>query len=174
MNNGILHHTATRQAMTPTAFPARESGHLPLALERSLAQSPYVYVSPLRSDGHESACHSQLWFGWMDNAIVVSSRVESWRARCIDQGLTRARIWVGDHGIWKQPFGTNDAYRMGPSLSARASALNDPDLLQRLLAIYETKYFGEIAQWRARILRGFEDGSRLLIRYTPDPPTQRH
>ena len=172
MNGGILHNTAPATALA--AFPARKPGRLPLALERSLAQSPYVYVSPLRSDGSESTCHSQLWFGWMDNAIVVSSGVESWRARCIDQGLTRARIWLGDHGIWKQPFGTNDAYRMGPSLSARASALNDPDLLRRLLAIYETKYLGEIARWRARILRGFEDGSRLLIRYTPDSPTRRH
>ena len=173
MNNGILHHTSTRQAMTPTAFPARESGHLPLALERSLAQSPYVYVSPLRSDGHESACHSQLWFGWMDGSIVVSTGVKSWRARCIDQGLTRARIWVGDHGSWKQPFGSNDAFRRGPSLFARASALKEPALLRRLLAIYDAKYSVEIAQWRGRILRGFEDGSRLLIRYTPERATPR-
>ena len=54
-----------------------------------------------------------------------------------------------------------------PSFEARAEGIKDDALLDRLLAIYERKYPGEIAKWRDRMRNGHADGSRILIRYTP-------
>jgi len=45
--------------------------------------------------------------------------------------------------------------------------VNDDALLDRLLAIYDRKYPGEIDKWRDRMRSGYADGSRILIRYTP-------
>jgi hypothetical protein len=146
---------------------------LRVGLEQALTHRSYVYASPLRSDGRESTCHAQLWFAWLDGAVIVSSKARSWRAQCVALGLDRARIWVGDYGSWKQPFETNDAFRAGPSFEARASIVEDQSLIQRLLAAYEAKYPAEISSWRGRIQRGFQDESRVLIRYSPDVASSR-
>ena len=97
----------------------------------------------------------------------ISTGKETWKARALERGLDRARIWVGDHGRWKQLVGSNQAFRQAPSFEARAERRKDDTLLDRLLAIYETKYPDEIAKWRDRMRNGHADGSRILIRYTP-------
>ena len=176
MTIGILRDALTPAPAATLLFPdvaAVEKSQLQVGLERALNHSPYVYVSPLRSDGLESSCHAQVWFGWLNGAVIVSSKARSWRAQCVALGLDRARIWVGDYGSWKRPFGSNDAFRAGPSFEARASIVEDQSTLQRLLAAYETKYPAEISSWRERIQRGFHDGSRVLIRYSPDVANSR-
>ena len=142
-----------------------ERGALPEAL---LARSPFVYVSPLRSDGAESTCHAELWYAWLDDSVVVTVASDRWKASALEQGLTRARVWVGDHGRWKTWYGgRNEAFRAAPSFLARASRAREPGLIDRLLDVYEQKYPDEIASWREPMRSGDADGSRVLLRYSP-------
>ena len=137
-------------------------------LGKALESSPFVYVSPLLADGRESRCHGEVWFAWLDGSAVILSARDRWKARAIARGLDRARVWVGDHGTWKRALGHSDEFRSAPSFTAVAAISKDAALLDRLLAAYEGKYPAEIAGWRVRMRRGFADGSRVLIRYTPE------
>jgi hypothetical protein len=152
------------RALARAAEPAPEPG-APLA--EALERSPLVYVSPLRADGRESTCHGEVWFAWLDGAVVLITARDRWKARAVLGGLDRARIWVGDHGPWKRMLGQNEAFRSAPSFEARAALANDANLLDRLLAAYERKYPKEIGSWRDKFRQGFADGSRVLIRYAP-------
>jgi hypothetical protein len=137
--------------------------------QRALATSGLVYVSPLHSDGRESTCHGEVWFAWLDDAVVVITARDRWKARAILRGLTRARLWVGDHGPWKRVVGRSEAFRQAPSFDARAEIVEDGALLDRLLAEFDRKYPDEIGKWRDRMRREYADGTRHLIRYTPLP-----
>ena len=137
--------------------------------ESALATSPTVYISPLRADGEESTCHGEVWYGWLDGAVVINTRATTWKARSLGRGLDRARVWVGDYGHWKRALGRNEAFRAGPSFDTRAEVVKDARLLDRLLALYDDKYPDEIGKWRDPMRQGYADGSRLLIRYRPEP-----
>jgi hypothetical protein len=139
-------------------------------LRQQLEQSPYVYVSPLRSDGSESSCHAEVWYAWLDGAVVMIVSADRWKARAIGRGLAKARIWVGDHGRWKGLLTTNERFRSAPSFEASGEQVADSALLDRLLAAYETKYPAEIDNWRDKMRSGFADRSRLLLRYRPEQP----
>lgn len=156
--------------MAALPFPARpdpQPAHSKPSLEAALRESPFVYVSPLRSNGEESACHAEVWYAWIDGAVVITVASDRWKARCIDRGLDRARIWVGDHGRWKGLLGPNEDFREAPVFDARAEKLWDADLLDRLLVEYDRKYPGSIDRWRDRMKSGNADRSRALIRYEP-------
>jgi len=155
--------------LLPFAAPVRvrAAAALPDATRTALAASPYVYVSPLRSDGSESRCHGEVWFGWIDGAVVVNTSPDRWKATAINRGLDRARIWVGDFGRWKQTVGKSEAFRAGPSFDAHAEIADDAGLIDVLLEQYDVKYPAEIAKWRDKMKRGMVDGSRVLIRYRP-------
>jgi hypothetical protein len=157
---GALLPRVLARAAEPVAEPTA-------ALAAALERSPLVYVSPLRADGQESTCHGEVWFGWLDGAVVVITARERWKARAVLGGRDRARIWVGDHGPWKRMLVKNEAFRSAPSFEARAEIAKDPALLDRLLATFERKYPAEIGTWRDRMRQGFADGSRVLIRYVP-------
>ena len=147
--------------------PATAGKLLNDATLQALSESPYVYISPLRSDGSESRCHGEVWYGWIDGAVVVNTGPDRWKATSVRRGLDRARIWVGDFGRAKGFLGTNDDFRSGPVFDARAEFITDVAVLDRLLAMYETKYPAEIGEWRDRMRNGFTDGSRVLIGYRP-------
>ncbi len=133
----------------------------------ALGSSRYAYVSPLRSDGSESACHGEVWFGWLDDRVVVITGSERWKARALVRGLDRARIWVGDYGAWKRLGVTNDDFRKGPTFDARARKVTDPALLDGLMAEFRRKYPDEIGKWEPKMRAGFADGDRTLIAYEP-------
>jgi len=138
---------------------------LPAAL---LETSPFVYISPLRMDGRESTCHSEVWFAWIEGAVVINTAPTTWKSRALAAGRDRARIWVGDHGRVKQLIGSNDAFRSAPSFDAKVESVKGGDaLLEKLLAVYEKKYPREIANWRDSMRNGYHNGQRLLLRYTP-------
>ena len=139
------------------------------ALTKShLEKSPFVYISPLLANGQESTCHAELWYAWIDGSVVVIVSSDGWKARALDRGLDRARIWIGDQGRWKTWLGgRNEAFRKAPSFDARAERIEEASMLERLLSVYEEKYPNEIASWRDRMRRGFADGSRVLLRYRP-------
>ena len=134
-----------------------------------LRSSPYVYVSPLLRDGRESRCHAEVWFSWIDGRVVMTVSSEGWKARSIDRGLDRAQLWAGDYGRVKGPGASAEAFRQSPSFRARAEKLQNPALLEKLLKDYERKYPAEISKWRDRMRAGHAEGSRVLIRYAPEP-----
>ncbi len=153
--------------LSPLAVARSRAAALPEATVAALERSQFVYVSPLCSDGGESTCHGEVWYGWLSGEVVLITGRDAWKSRALAKGLDRARIWVGDHGRWKRFIGRNEAFRAAPSFEARATTVRDEVLLERLLAFYEQKYPAEIADWRGDMRRGYADGSRILIRYAP-------
>jgi hypothetical protein len=163
---GLLAWPAGSLAAAPRQ---RRLAGLPEPLTEALQKSPYVYVSPLRSDGSESSCHGEVWFAWIDGAVVLNAAGDTWKSRAVARGLDRARIWVGDYGRWKGSLGSrNEAFREGPHFEARAEISSDAELVERVLAVYDRKYPAEIGKWRERMRDGVADGGRVLIRYRPD------
>lgn len=133
------------------------------ALEAA-TESPLIYVSPLKGNGLESRCHGEVWFVREGRDLLVVTDASRWRAACIARGLDRARIWVGDHGVWTRSQG---AFRKAPSLDARASLEDDPAARERALAAFGEKYAAEWSKWGPRFRNGLASGERVLIRYTP-------
>jgi len=140
---------------------------LPDAARSALPGSEFVYVSPLRRDGSESTCHGEVWYGWLEDAVVLITSSESWKARSVAKGLDRARLWVGSHGRWKTPLGESDDFLRAPSFVGRARVSKDAALLDRLLVVYEKKYPAEIGRWRDRFRAGLASGERVLLIYEP-------
>ena len=168
--------TFLRASLALLAWPAaaragvsalRADPALPSDTVRALEKSPYVYVSPLKGDGTESTCHGEVWYAWLDGAVVVTTATTTWKARSLAGGLDRAKLWVGDYGRWKGLTGRNEKFRAGPTFVARARTVSDPALLDRLLAVFDQKYPDEIGRWRDRMRRGHESGERVLILYEP-------
>ncbi len=131
-----------------------------------LSNSPLVYLTPLQSNGEESRCKAEIWFAYDGSDIFVVTGPDRWRARAVDQGLTRARIWVGDFGVWTQSDG---AFRQAPELMATGSIETAADVHAQILEIMGEKYadtgwsrFGEPFR------TGLADGSRVMIRYAFD------
>jgi hypothetical protein len=142
-------------------------GVLPAATVEALEKSDYVYVSPLRGNGSESRCHGEVWYGWLDGAVVLNTQSGTWKAQALRRGLTGARIWVGNYGRWKGMLGANEKFRAGPHFDARASRITDRAISERLLAIFDQKYPGDIERWREQMRSGFDSGDRIVIRYEP-------
>jgi hypothetical protein len=149
------------------AWPQRSRAALSPEVTGLLERSGFVYVSPLQSDGSESRCHGEVWYGWLDGRVVLITSKTSWKARALARGLVRTRIWVGDHGRVGRVLGSGDAYRAAPSFEASAARSEDAGLLERLMTIYRRKYPAEIASWEPRMRSGFATGERLLIAYSP-------
>ncbi|MBW2496868.1 MAG: hypothetical protein JRF61_06300 [Deltaproteobacteria bacterium] len=150
-----------RAETSPTAAP------LPDATRHLLETSGLVYVSPLRRNGGESRCHGEVWFGWIDDSVVLITSREAWKARALARDLDRARIWVGDHGRWKGLITRNERFREAPHFEARAARSKDPALLEQLMRLYTRKYPEEFGSWEKRMRTGFASGERVLIRYAP-------
>jgi len=139
-----------------------EAGALPAAARDALGTSPLIYVTALKRDGSESRCHSEVWFvGDGDSALVVTAS-GAWRAQAVAKGLSRARLWVGDHGVWEP---SSKAYQAAPSFLADASLEKTPAVQDHALALFGSKYTKEWGSWGPRFQRGLADGSRVLIRY---------
>jgi hypothetical protein len=135
-----------------------------------LEKSEFVYVSPLRKDGAESTCHGEVWYGWIDGTVVVNTRRGTWKAKALEKGLDRARIWVGNHGRWKGLLPTgegNEEFRKAPTFDARARFETDRKVNDRLLEMYAKKYGSSFDRWHEDMKTGFFSGQRKLIRYEP-------
>jgi hypothetical protein len=151
---------ATAVALLAPATFARAA-----ALDAALAGSEFAYISPLLTDGVESTCHGEVWYAWLDGAVVVITASDRWKVRALRRGHAAARVWVGNHGRSKRLLGTNQAFRAAPHFDAKVEVSKDPALLERMLAAFETKYPAEIGAWREKMRNGFADGSRTLLRY---------
>lgn len=78
------------------AQPAPEPKGVVAAVVQLVEKSKFAYVSPLRTDGAESTCHGEVWFAWLDGAVLVNTRRGTWKVKAVEKGLDRARIWIGD------------------------------------------------------------------------------
>lgn len=128
----------------------------------ALGTSPLVYVTALKRDGSESRCHAEVWFVRDGDSALVVTASDAWRAQAVGKGLTRARLWVGDHGVWDPG---SKAYQASPSFLAEASLEKTPAAHDHALALFGSKYTKEWGSWGPRFEKGLADGSRVLIRY---------
>ncbi len=84
----------------------------------------------------------------------------------VKRGFDRARIWVGDHGVWKSSDG---AFRNAPTFLAQAEHISsDAKAVERTLTAMTTKYADEgWSTYGPLFKKGLADGSRVLLRYRP-------
>lgn len=134
-------------------------------IEEAIATSELIYVTPIKSNGEESRCQSEIWFVPLDGDLYVCTGSDSWRARAAMKGVDRARIWVGDLGNWRR---TNGKYKSLPQLEARASVVDDSAHQEKVLERFGAKYTREWGTYGPRFRNGLADGSRTMIRYRPD------
>ena len=143
------------------AFASEES-----ASDDPLETSPLVYITPIKSDGEESRCKAEIWFSHHDGGVFVVTPPDAWRARAVGKGLTKARLWVGDFGVWTQSDG---AFRKAPEYMATASIESEGEVQARVLSAMGKKYADTgWGSWGQRFRDGLADGSRVMIRYTLD------
>lgn len=133
------------------------------AFKAAVARSPLLYVSPLRRDGSESHCHAEVWFVPDGSDLLVVTNPERWRAAALGKGLDRARLWVGNFGVWTK----SDAFRKGPSTEARARLERDRAVQAMAIEAFGSKYPDEWDKWGPRFKDGLASGERVMIRYSP-------
>lgn len=128
-----------------------------------LETSQLVYITPIKSNGEESRCKAEIWFSHHDGDVFVVTPSETWRAQAVGKGLTKARLWVGDFGVWTQSDG---AFRDAPEFMATASIATEADVHAKVLSAMGEKYAQSgWGRWGQRFKDGLEDGSRVMIRY---------
>ncbi|NJN51551.1 MAG: hypothetical protein HC809_07000 [Gammaproteobacteria bacterium] len=143
---------APRSARAETMSAARDA----------LTTSDVVYLTPLKSNGEESACKAEIWFVPDGDSIYLVTAATAWRARAIGQGLTRARVWVGEFGTWTD---AKDAFRAAPMLETVGNAVSDQDAQARVLDLMGEKYRASWLMWGPRFRNGLADGSRVMLQY---------
>lgn len=133
---------------------------LPAPIAQALQERRLVFVSPLRRDGRESRCHGEVWF-FVDGAdVVIGTDPRRWKAVAVQSGQTRARLWVASSDAERD-------YRTALRFEAEGRIDADPASFDRLLDAYGAKYAEEWGTWGPRFRKGRENGTRVLIRYTP-------
>ena len=134
------------------ASPAA-GGELPKNLQDLLASSSFVYISSTRKDGMLSR-PAEIWFLWHKGSVYVASPPTTWRVRRIRWGRPQAKIWIGKAD--------------GPSFTATGAVVSEPETYPILLETYARKYPDGWKKWEESFRKGFADGSRVLVRYTPN------
>lgn len=132
----------------------------------ALATSRLIYLTPIKSNGEESRCQAEIWFAHHEGDAFVVTPPDAWRAEAVAAGLDRARLWIGDFGVWTQSDG---AYRQAPEIMATASLETDAEVHAQVLAAMGAKYADDgWERWGPRFKSGLADGARVMIRYRPD------
>jgi len=136
------------------------------AVQAAIETSKLIYISPIKSNGEESSCHAEVWFCAEGSDLFVVTKPELWRSQAIERGLDRARIWVGEFGVWKRSHG---AFRDAPNFLARgARVTSDAQAVERTIKAMSTKYADEGWDTYGPLFKqGLADGSRVLLRYRP-------
>lgn len=155
---------AAAALLLPPAAGRADTSVLSEAARAALAESPLVYISPLQKAGSESRCHGEVWFVTDGDDVLLCTGADGWRSRAVKSGLTRARLWVGDYGVWKKAGGS---FREAPTFDSAAVLEEDAAAQERALEAFGKKYPDEWNKWGPRFKNGLADGSRVLIRYKP-------
>ena len=134
-------------------FFASDAQALEANLEKGLESSKYVYVASTRKDGKLSK-PAEIWFLWHKGAVYVATPKETWRVRRIKAGRPQAKIWVGTP--------------TGPSFVATGALVNSPEINAVMFETFAKKYGEHWSSYEERFRSGLKDGSRVLVRYTPN------
>ena len=126
--------------------------------------SPLLYLTPIQSSGAESRCQAEIWFASVEGAMYVVTAAEAWRAEAVRQGLSSARVWIGDVGPWRRSDGK---YKALPAVDARASLVADAAVHNQVLEAMGAKYSAEWDTWGPRFRNGLANGSRVMLKYEP-------
>lgn len=154
-----------RRAFLQAALASVTLNAIPASLSASeakiaLLDSDLVYLSPYQSDGSLSRCQAEVWYAMLGADVFVCTASSSWRAQAPIKGLVRAKLWVGDLGVWKRAD-----YGSLPAVVADASIETDEKVLALALSRFGDKYYREWKKWGPRFSRGLVDGSRTMLRY---------
>ena len=133
-------------------------------LSHNLESSDLIYLTPLKSNGTESRCQSEIWYVWDGTDIYVCTDTTAWRAKAPALGLKQTRIWVGDLGNWKS---TNGEYKQLPRIDAVTNIVKDSVVHAKTLEMFGEKYPLGWVRWGPTFKRGLKDGSRTLLQYRP-------
>ena len=142
----------------PKAFSAAYSEEIGTQLQ----SSDLIYLTPIKTNGKESSCQSEIWYVWDGLDIYVCTKSKSWRARASTLGLEHTRIWIGDLGIW-----TKADYKKLPRISAVSSIISDPMTHHKALEMFGSKYPLGWLRWGSVFKKELANGERSLIRYRP-------
>ncbi len=134
------------------AFAAGKAGGLTPIQHELLSNSKYVYISSQRKDGSFGK-PAEIWFLFHDDCVWVGTRPDSWRARRIRAGRPQARIAIGKVD--------------GATFLAEGEIVDDAKIAGLMMQSYALKYPDGWANYADAFRKGFADGSRILIRYTP-------
>ena len=96
--------------------------------------------------------------------LMAFSARDTWRARAARKGLNRARVWIGNLGVWKS---TKGKYRELPSVETQVTVIDNKDEQARVLKLFGQKYTLQWLVWGRRFRAGLDDGSRTMLRYRP-------
>ena len=132
----------------------------------AIESSEVIYITPIRSDASESTCHGEVWFVPEGQDLLIVTKPDLWRFRAVKQGLDRARIWVGDFGVWKK---SQDKFKTAPTFLAQAEHISsNAGLAKQTLEAMGVKY--ATTGWDTygpRFNKGLRNGDRVLLRYRP-------
>ena len=154
--------------LLPAGFARAEEEKYRVSKEARAAieSSELIYIAPIRSDGSESACHGEVWFVSEGQDLLVVTKPNLWRFRAVKQGLDRARIWVGDFGVWKKSRGK---FKAAPAFLAQGEDISsDAGRVKHTLDAMGVKYAK--TGWETygpRFDKGLKNGDRVLLRYRP-------
>jgi hypothetical protein len=129
----------------------------------ALRNSPFAYISPVKSDKTLSRCQAEVWYVRFEDALFVCSDTVSWRIQAVLQGLDQARLWLGDVGEWEK---SDQTYKSLPTFIATAEIASGDELWDNLMGLFGEKYPLEWLLWRRSFRNGLADGSRTMLRYT--------
>ncbi|MFT7688787.1 MAG: hypothetical protein ACI9FB_004152 [Candidatus Azotimanducaceae bacterium] len=131
-------------------------------INSQLQSSDLIYLTPIKTNGQESSCQSEIWFVWDGLDIYVCTKTASWRAAAARMGLEHTRIWVGDLGVW-----TKAKYKTLPRINAVSSIIDDPMTVHQSLEMLGDKYPLGWLRWGSIFKKEMASGERSLIRYRP-------
>ena len=160
-----------RQALTGSAALLITASAAPFAVRAAVSPavaaldgSQLIYLTPVLGDGSESTCHGEVWFFEDQGDAVIFTARDRWKATAVRDGLDEARIWVGDVG----PVGRSGGrFRQEPSFKAFASLDTSSETFSRLMAAFAKRYPDEWGKWGPRFQKGWDQGTRVMIRYQP-------
>ena len=131
---------------------------------QALAESPLVYISPLKSNGEESNCHGEVWYYVDRGDVLVGSAASTWKVKAVNSGLNQARVWIADYGPeWR----ALKRYRAAPSFVAQVMIEDSQAAFERLMQGHAQRYPQEWVEWEQRFRSEYNNGSRKILRYSP-------
>jgi hypothetical protein len=136
------------------ALPLAAPAEIPTNVQQQLETAKYVYISSTRKDG-SLGTPAEIWYLWHDGAVYVGTRPTSWRVKRIKAGRPQARVAVGSVG--------------GPSFTATGSLVSDPAIETVMLETFAKKYPDGWPRHAESFRQGFKDGSRVVVKYAPNP-----